>query len=51
MSPLFTIYNDDGDEQLSITVGRDVSLYYEDLNELPEEGNFVSFDESVDDGE
>lgn len=51
MSSLFTIYSDDGDEQLSITVGKDISMYYEDTEGLPEEGNFISFGESVDDGE
>lgn len=41
--PLFTIYSEDGDEQLSITVGREVSLYYEDEEEKPVEGNYINF--------
>lgn len=44
-----TIYSDEGDEQLSVSIGRDVSLYYEDMEELPEEGNYMTFDVSMDD--
>lgn len=44
-----TIYSDEGDEQLSVSIGRDVSLYYEDIEELPEEGNYMTFDVSMDD--
>lgn len=47
--PLLTIYSDEGDEQLSVSIGRDVSLYYEDVEELPEEGNYMTFDVSIDD--
>lgn len=44
-----TLYSEEGDEQLSITAGRDVSLYYEDVDGLPEEGNFMSFGVEIDD--
>lgn len=47
--PLLTIYSDEGDEQLSVSIGRDVTLYYEDMEELPEEGNYMTFDVSMDD--
>lgn len=51
IAPLFTIYSEEGDEQLAITVGREVSMYYEDTDGLPEEDNYISFDTSVGIGE
>ncbi|KAG5880671.1 hypothetical protein JTB14_037568 [Gonioctena quinquepunctata] len=49
--PLFSLYSRDGDEQLSVTVGRDVTIFYEDEEEMPVEDNLISFGISVDDGE
>lgn len=49
--PIFTLYNQDDDEQLSVTIGGDVSVYYEDTDELPLEENYISFGLSLDDGE
>lgn len=46
-----TLYSEEGDEQLSITAGRDVSMYYEDVDGLPEEGNFISFGVAIDDSQ
>lgn len=48
---LFTIYSDDGEEQLAVSLGRDVSLYYEDMDGLPEDENLISFGVNIDDGE
>lgn len=47
---LFTLYSAEGDEQLSVSVGRDVSIYYEDTDEMPLENNLIPFDVSLDDG-
>lgn len=47
---LFTIYNEEGEEQLSVALGSDVSLYYEDTDGLPEEENLISFGVNIDDG-
>lgn len=49
--PIFTLYNQDDDEQLSVTIGGDVSIYYEDTDELPLDENYISFGLSLDDGE
>lgn len=46
-----SMYSDEGDEQLTLTIGRDVNIYYEDIFGLPEEGNFISFGVAVDDNE
>lgn len=45
------MYSDEGDEQLTITIGRDINIYYEDIFGLPEEGNFIPFGVAVDDDE
>lgn len=47
---LFTIYNEEGEEQLSVALGSDVSIYYEDTDGLPEEENLISFGTNIDDG-
>lgn len=44
------MYSAEGDEQLSVSVGRDVSIYYEDTDEMPLENNLIPFDVSLDDG-
>ncbi|XP_066260177.1 collagen alpha-2(XI) chain-like [Euwallacea similis] len=45
--PLLTLYSAEGDEQLSVTVGREIGLYYEDDEELPVEGNYMTFNVSA----
>lgn len=47
---MFTLYSKEGDEQLVVTIGRDVTVYYEDVDEKPLIGNLISFGVSVDDG-
>lgn len=49
-SSILTLYNVDGEEQLMVMLGNDISIYYEDEEGFPEEGNHVSFGVSVDDG-
>ncbi|VEN60000.1 unnamed protein product [Callosobruchus maculatus] len=49
--PLFTLYSRDGDEQLSINIGSDITLYYEDTEELPLENNLIPFGVAIDDGQ
>nr|CAH7728115.1 unnamed protein product [Callosobruchus chinensis] len=49
--PLFTLYSRDGDEQLSVNIGSDITLYYEDTEELPLENNLIPFGVAIDDGE
>lgn len=50
-APLFTLFNEESIEQLSVSLGRDVSFYYEDIDGLPEEENLISFGVNIDDGE
>lgn len=50
-STILTLYNVDGEEQLAFMLGNDISMYYEDEEGLPEEGNRISFGVAVDDGE
>lgn len=46
-----TVYSDSGDEQLLISLGTDVSIFYEDIDGNPSDGNMVSFGVNIDDGE
>lgn len=49
--PIFTIYSEEGDEQLAVTVGDEITMYYEDTDGLPEEENYISFDTNLAVGE
>jgi collagen type V/XI/XXIV/XXVII alpha len=42
---LFTIYSEDGEEQLAVSLGSDITFYYQDV------GDSVEFGLPVDDGE
>lgn len=50
-SSFLNLYSDEGDEQLSFTIGKDVNMFYEDINGLPEENNLIPFKLAVDDNE
>lgn len=48
---LFTIYSDDGNEQISLIIGRDIGFFYEDIDENPPENKLILFNTSIADGE
>lgn len=48
---IFTVYGESGEEQLSVSIGTDVSLYYADEEPEDPDDNLVSFDVNIDDGQ
>lgn len=50
-APIFALYSYEGEEQIVITIGKEVNVYYEDEEGFPEEGNYIQFDVAIDDGE
>ncbi|CAG2061642.1 unnamed protein product, partial [Timema podura] len=48
---LFTVYSDTGDEQLAVSLGDDVTLFYEDSEGKPQTENTLSFGVNISNGE
>lgn len=48
---VFTVYSDSGEEQIAVTIGDDVNLYYKDTDSEHLEGIVVSFGANVNDGQ
>lgn len=46
----FAIYTDAGDEQLLIGLSTEVSLFYQDIEGNPSNGDMISFEVNIDDG-
>lgn len=49
-NPLFVLYSDAGDEQLMMSLGQLVELYYEDTRGDPEDHELITFRADVADG-
>lgn len=50
-SPLFVLYSDAGDEQLMVSVGELIELYYEDTRGDPQDNELLTFRANVADKE
>lgn len=48
--PLFSIYSSESEEVLSLLVGTDIALYYQDTEGNPKSDPVVSFGVNIDDG-
>jgi hypothetical protein len=46
----FTIYSDTGDEQIAVSLGDDVTLFYEDPDTKPVSKKTISFGADISDG-
>lgn len=46
----FTIYSDTGDEQIAVSLGDDVTLFYEDPDTKPASKKTISFGADISDG-
>lgn len=46
-APILALYNLDGDEEIVVTVGREISIFYEGTSE---DENYVPFEANIDDG-
>lgn len=47
-APILALYNLDGDEEIVVTVGREISIFYEGIFD---DDNYISFEANIDDGE
>lgn len=46
----FTIYSDTGDEQIAVSLGDDITLFYEDPDTKPASKKTISFGADISDG-